>query len=790
MKKAIFFLGFIASIFTVNGQEIRGFVFSTSDKSPVEFASVVLTHLPDSAFVTGIITYSEGGYSFSGVKPGKYLVKSTFMGYNDGFAEVDVNENQKVCLADTIFLAEKTNAIGEVVVKGDLVRGEELVDRTVYSIPPEIAKTSVNGYEILRKVPSVQVDFNNNITLNGSSNFIITVDGKQRDKEFLARLVPEDIKTIEIIHNPSGKYDGSIDGVINVKLNNAARVGLGGNYVIAGKPGKTNMIFGNAGLDYGREHVTFYISGYGFVQNLQNYVTNYYKFQHPSMTDSIVDVDGSGDFSIAAGSINAGFDYYIDDKNTLSLNYSYKPNLLSTELNNRGLIYLGTDNDYNQISETSTGTNSQESNISAFYRKEFKKPIQELTVESTIYTFNSDDENNYNSQISTSGNLSERVPVIRDELINNDRNYLSTKVDYVHPIGINTRLETGYQFYYQTMMYDFRSNEAASNNIFNYDEIRNAAYAGWTFNYKDFGFQTTHRVEYSNILINDDNTNDYFVYLPSVNVQYKISGAQNLKFTFNSRINRPGIYNLNPYQRLDNDFNISSGNPDLEPERFKKLELKYTLNFKKNFISPYIYYQMISNKISTINEVFESPLVNNSVNSSHPENILTGYEKGFGINAMLWQFNIDGSIFQGKFNENSKFNIPSKDYFSYNVRSYAFAPLLKEKLNAFVFVGYQGVRVEAQSKTYSTPFYGIGGQYNYKDHSFGAFYLLPFAKELEMSRTITETDYMYSEAISSFDVRYFVQLQYAYKFNKGRSVKKISHESEVESDTKGGGINR
>ena len=113
---------------------------------------------------------------------------------------------------DTIYLNETTATIGEVTVVAERLKGKEMVDRTVYAIPEVVSKSSSNGYDLLKKIPQVNVDFQNNVTLNGSSNFIIQVDGRQRDKEFLARLLRSDIETIEIISNPSGKYEGNING--------------------------------------------------------------------------------------------------------------------------------------------------------------------------------------------------------------------------------------------------------------------------------------------------------------------------------------------------------------------------------------------------------------------------------------------------------------------------------------------------------------------------------------------------------------------------------------------------
>ena len=217
MKKISILLLVIFCIIKANGQSITGIVCSKKDRTPVEFATVSLLHLPDSSIVTGVTTQANGGFEFGSLKVGKYYIRVNSISYLPTGKQVNLNASVKVTV-DTLFLKEASTQIAEVTVKGSRIEAKELVDRTIYNIPSDIAKTSTNGYDVLKKIPQVQVDFNNNITLNGSTNFIIQVDGKLRDKEFLAKLQPNDIESIEIISNPSGKYEGNIDGIINVVL--------------------------------------------------------------------------------------------------------------------------------------------------------------------------------------------------------------------------------------------------------------------------------------------------------------------------------------------------------------------------------------------------------------------------------------------------------------------------------------------------------------------------------------------------------------------------------------------
>ncbi|MBN2485566.1 MAG: TonB-dependent receptor [Bacteroidales bacterium] len=794
MKKIQFLILAFSFSCLANAQSVKGYVFSLPDNKPVEFANVLILNLPDSVMAKGVVSYPDGQYSADNIKPGKYYIKSSFVGYNSGGIAIEVNEGQTVVIADTIFLTERTNQIDDVVVKGDLIRAKELVDRTVYEILPEIEKTSTNGYDVLKKIPSVQVDFNNNVTLNGKSNFIIQVDGKQRDKEFLARILPGDIESVEIIHNPSGKYDGSIEGVINVVLKKEARVGINGNFGVQAKPVGKATLGSMASLDYGREKITFYVSGYTFVQNLNSNNTDYQQITIPrnsEFVDSSVSIRGNGDFSISASAINTGFDYYYNEKNNISINYSYKPFQMSNELANTGNIMVNNLHNFSNASENSLSSNSGESNISLFYRKKYKKPIQEFTVESNYYFFNSTDNNSFFFGLYHRNPDTLMFSNERDELAVNHRKYFSTKADYVQPIGVSMRLEGGYQFYWQGMDYNSEYNSIPRDNYI-YSEIRNAAYASFFWNLKDFSAQTTLRVENSQIDINKEIPSQYSAFLPSANLMYKFSTKQNLKFTYNRRINRPDIYNLNPFEKLENDLSVSSGNQNLEPEIKDRLQLTYTLNIKKINFSPYIYQEYYSDKIANISVLKSSPLSDNYVKYNMPGNVLTGYERGLGLNTTLWSFNINGSVYQGHYNAytDSLTHIDENDYFSFRLNSFVYAPVFKTKINAFAFINYNGVNISGQSKFYSALIYGFGAQQNIKNHSYGIFYLLPLSNEVVFSKTITETPQIYSENKVSFDASWFIQLMYSYKFNKGRAIKKTERKSEIESDTKGGGIGR
>jgi hypothetical protein len=786
MTKVLYLLLLFCSV-TIQAQNIRGKVCMEKDKSPAQFASVGLMQLPDSTLISGVITLTDGGYEFDRVKPGNYRIKVNFVGYTSNGKDITVQANADV-VADTIYLSESATSLEEVTVVGERLKGKEMVDRTVYAIPEAIAKSSTNGYEILKKIPQVNVDFQNNITMNGSSNFIIQVDGRQRDKEFLAKLMPSDIESIEIVNNPSGKYEGNIDGVINIVLKKEARYGMNGNAGLNIKPFNNITTSATGSLDYAMGKITFYITGFTFIQNLDISSENKDYFRND---DSISNMTGNGGIKISSSSVNAGFDYYMNEKNSLSFNISYKPIGQDIDMLSESFLYKNNNPENTIATITKTGTHSDETTVSLFYKKSFKKPIQEFTADASYYAFKSKEFNDFTNDRYLYDTDSILNTFARLEDVLNERNYLSLKLNYVQPLGLSAKLEAGYQFYYQQMNYDFTTNHLKSDNLFKYQELRNSVYGGFTYNLKKFGFQAMLRIENSNISADSVTEPQYACLLPSVNLQYKISAAHNIKFTYNRRINRPGIYDLDPYYRVGSNYEISQGNPDLKPDYRDRLQLTYTWNFGSNYFSPYIYNEFLSDKVGRRFTIIQSPVDSFMTTFTKPYNLLSGYEYGAGVNAMLWFVNINARFYKGHFDEytGQSISIPARDYYSYAITSYAYKNLDKaKKTTAFIFFSYNGVVQDAQSRTYSTPFYGLGAQRQLKDHTLGVFWLLPFSKDIKFQKRETETPTYHNTNTIGFDVSYYIQFMYSYKFNKGKNVKKLDRKVEVESDSKTQGI--
>jgi hypothetical protein len=504
-------------------------------------------------------------------------------------------------------------------------------------------------------------------------------------------------------------------------------------------------------------------------------------------------MSGAGALKVTSSSVNSGFDYYMNDKNNLSFNVSYKP--LSEDITIPGKTYLSKGGvPLNTVlSLTGNTTHSDETTASLFYKKTFDKPVQEFTAETALYWFKSNTGNDFTNTRYLYNSDTEINSYSRSEDDISNRNYLSVKLNYVQPLGMSAKIETGYQLYSQQMNYLFNINNQESGNMFKYNEFRNSLYGGITLNLKKIGFQAMLRVENSHIKADSVTEPNYTCLLPSANLQYKFSASHNLKLTYNRRINRPGIYNMDPYYKIGQNYDISVGNPNLKPDYRDRLQLTYTWNFGSNYFSPYVYKEFYTDKIGSEYQIITSPISGTLTTFTKPFNLLSGFETGAGVNTMLWYINLNARIYKGHINQytGQTITIPGLDYFSYSITSTAFAMLDKSKKTvAYFYLNYNGVSMNAQSKTYSLPLYGIGGQKQIKDHTIGVFWLLPFSKEITYQKTLTTTPAYNSRDIIGFNVAGFVQISYSYKFNKGRNVKNIDHKVEMESDSKSQGIGK
>lgn len=662
----IFFLvlGFLqpVSAQTAAKVSVTGKIVDTQNNTGLSFASIRLFRSSDSSFVTGAITDETGAFSIETVA-GHYYALSEFIGY-DARKTSGIIVSKTAVNIGTIKLAVSSKTLEEVVVQGEKSTMELALDKKIFNVGKDLANAGGTGVDILTNIPSVAVDMEGNVSLRGSNNVRILIDGKPsglvslKGGSGLAQLQGNMIERVEIITNPSARYEAEgMGGIINIVLKKERKEGFNGSFdIITGNP--TN--FGAAAnVNYRRKNLNFFVN---YTASFRNTPGKNSLYQELYRNDStfITEKNMTSHLKGQNNSARAGIDYYFDDKNVLTGSYTYRlskgkrfSNIDYRDyLSNLGNL-LGTTN--RTQDETETEPNSE---YSLTYKKSFKKKGQELTAD-VRYLNNWEDSDQYYRQTNylPDGSLSD-VPSTLQRAVNYEtEKQLLFQVDYVHPFGKEGKLEAGARSSSRDMTNDYtvtQQNDDGSfsplpglTNDFVYEENINAVYGIIGNKNKKLSYQAGLRAEWTGVTTtlkqtNDVNERKYANLFPSVHVTYDLPKQHALQLSYSRRVRRPQYNDLSPFMTYSDNRNYFSGNPDLNPEFTNAFEIGHIKYFEKGSITSSLYYRHTNGKIISIRRVEE-----NGDSYTRPENL--GTEKSYGAeftsSYTLYQWwKMDGSV--------------------------------------------------------------------------------------------------------------------------------------------------
>lgn len=222
----------IAFLSSMNGwsQEyatLSGKLSDESSNSPIPYANVALFGKSDDKLIRGVISDTSGNFSFINLQAEHYLLKISMIGYEQISKEIDVSRGVNYN-EGTIYMKQSTVNLEETVVTAERPKGKVEKDRTTYFITMKMADASNNGLDIIKLIPGVQVDFRRNISLEGSRDIVILVDGKERDNNYVSALDPDQIDRVEILSAPPSRYEAGSTGAINIVLKREKESGVNG----------------------------------------------------------------------------------------------------------------------------------------------------------------------------------------------------------------------------------------------------------------------------------------------------------------------------------------------------------------------------------------------------------------------------------------------------------------------------------------------------------------------------------------------------------------------------------
>ncbi len=570
--------------FDATGQQnlITGNIVAEENNEPVLFATIGLYAHSDSTLLTAAISDLNGHFSLSGPARGSYNIKISAIGYKSLYKTINTLGSNSTNLG-TLFLNDSTYIMDEALVTANSIRVKAQNNHTDYLVTKKMADASTTGMDILKLIPGIQMDFRQNISLEGSSDILIFVDGIQRDANYVSQLNPKRMQKVEIITTPLANMDGNIKGAINIILKKDNKSGFNG-YMLAEIPStkKFVYIFPAYNLNYGFKNLNVYASYNG-------------EMDREKLNESLVrDIWTNGEQKTLLSNqyvkqtygshrFHFGLDYSLNKKNLINLYTYYNP--YSHEQDGRSVTITRGDT----VPEWDTYRDETDKNVcytySFYYKHKFDSLGREISFD--ISQFNLKSENRI-----TYTDARNDQQLLQTNLSYPNQQALSIKTDFTSYLGDRWTYSSGFKVMNQTM-YDRHLEE------FFRHEILFAGYGTLGFQMVKFKAGAGIRFEESKMESND--TDKLFVNgLPYLSVFYSLTKNQNIKLNYSSLINRPDIYQLEPTTSISDPYTINKGNPGLEPELMSKIFLEHTIQFHGNYISSRLFYTKTSSAISNL----------------------------------------------------------------------------------------------------------------------------------------------------------------------------------------------
>ena len=600
MKSIIVFLGCLflsISAFSQNSQKIgtiQGKVVSTINET-LPYASVILKD-SNQKLVVGVVTDENGGFIFTKVAVGSYNLEVQYIGFVSSFRKITISKTTRRINLNAIELKEDATTLDEVEIRAETSTVLQKVDRKVINVGKDLTSVGATASELLNNVQSVSVDSQSGaISLRGNENVRVLVDGKPSNipsAQLLKQLPSTSIKSVELITNPSAKYNPEgMSGIINIILNKSANTGFNGSLNTGVEAGHYVRYNASTNMNYKTGKVNFF-GNYGY-NGGDRY--NMGSINRPNVNNQdFVFVDDNESHLLKLGA-----DIYLDNKNTLS--FYTTQNWSDNESNGNTTISDDNGNIVNRSPNMIDRENSNQTyNIN--FKHDFEKEGHNIEFEAT-FSKNDSPQQQENNELTdlTDGRLN------YFNSIENNRENTLINLDYTNPISTEGKLELGIEYRVNTTNNTNSTDQVGfSNSSFSYDRDIYSAYVTYGHSFGKLTMQAGARLEYYEIegvfnqvgqetaVVNDD----IFSVYPSAFFTYKPSDKNQWQFSYSRRVDRPGIQQVNPIREWSTPLITSVGNPDLVPQFTNSLELNYTRNIKGGSVTFGTFYRNINDVIN------------------------------------------------------------------------------------------------------------------------------------------------------------------------------------------------
>jgi outer membrane receptor protein involved in Fe transport len=683
----------------MNVGHFYGRIVDAGSNKGVEAASVqlvqskfdTLTRKRKDTVVAGMLTDKRGEFSFESLAVmSSYRLKVTAIGFSPVDQKVAFefkpggDMSRALSAVDKDLGNLKMNAdaqtLQNVTVTGSKPLVSSGIDRKIFNVEKNINSAGGTAVDVMKNVPSLQVDLDGNVSLRNSSPQIF-VDG--RPTTLTLEQIPADaISAVEVITNPSAKFDasGGTSGILNIVLKKNKKVGYNGN--LRGGVDMRGKLNGGADFNLRQSKVNLFGNvNYNQRKSISKGATNRLSnFGKPNTELNQYDRSvNQGHFAFG----RFGADYFLNNRNTITASVNlvggaFKPNTVS-DIFVDTLVEQGNAQSYSQRNSNTVGK-FRNFGTAVGYKRNFSKPGKELTADLNFNQSRNQNNNNILTYIQPIAGSNKNERTFNQVLDGSGKNkFFTVQTDFVNPLSETAKIEMGVRAQFRTV--DSRNDilqrlpdgslvliKPLSSKYENTDRVF-AAYSSFSNKYKKLGYQLGLRVEsseyegkvFSTTSVLKDTTrifsNNFPVSLfPSIFLSYDLGKQQDLQFSYTRRINRPNFFQLFPFTDYSDSLNLSRGNPNLNPEFTTSVEMSYLKTYENNntFLAS-VYLKHTNNQITRIQQKEANPVSGDTVLINSYTNANSSYIGGLELTSKVavskwWELNANLNLYTSKIN--------------------------------------------------------------------------------------------------------------------------------------------